>query len=308
MKYCVTYNSRFRHLQEVDEIILPYSAVDGSNHEGLISFIEHTFNKSQKIIIQPQDSYKLDKAVPAIKLLIHNGWNMAVKVNFGEKEDLDEDLPVLFNEYPRNMEEAQAQAVAGASDIYITESLGFRLKDLQRLKELFNVQLRVIPNIAQCCPTARNYMNPMQKFFVRPEDTEIYEEYIDVFELMGGQDNTRLSVVYEIYKEQQWLGNLNDVILDFGDTIVVPNTGMNPHFASMRLNCGKACLYTSCRLCQQMGQLAQSFNEVGIEVIKPRKKPERTEEEKKAILDRLGDINGSRINEETMLFNRNTTT
>jgi hypothetical protein len=90
--------------------------------------------------------------------------------------------------------------------------------------------------------------------------------------------------------------------VDFGQEHIVPNTGMNPHFAEMRLNCGKACLYSSCNLCNEMGNLAQKFSEVGIEVIKPRKKPERTEEEKQVILDRLkGEKHGPGSDEETLL-------
>ena len=301
MKYCVTFNSNFRYLREVDEIILPWSKLSKNAETQLANFIKSSFNKEQRIIIQPD--FHLDiPEVNAILKLFYEGWNLALKIGKNDKLNPGlECIPFFYNEYPTTIEEVYAQAEEKVSDIYITESLGFRLKDLQNITNKYGIKIRVIPNIAQCAPAARTYINSMQKFWIRPEDTEIYEGYVDVFELTGGQDNSRLSVVYEIYKQQQWLGSLNDLILDFGDAIVVPNTGMNPHFASMRLNCGKACLYSSCNVCPQMGTLAQSFNEVGLEVIKPRKKTEKTEEEKEKILNKLGEKYGLRANEEIVL-------
>jgi hypothetical protein len=302
MKFSVEYNAKFRYLKEVDEIILPYS---GKNN--IVPFIEETFDPKQRIIIQAQLDYDWIKEslFTQIKMLIHDGWNIALqifRIDDVIEAAKEQEIPFFFMEYPRTMEEVYGFAKMGVTDIYIIEELGFRMKDLQGIKDKFGVQFRVRPNIAQCAPEAREIIDPMKKFFVRPEDIEIYEPYIDICELYGGENNSRLSVVYEIYKQEQWLGNLNDLIVDFGQEHIVPNTGMNPHFAEMRLNCGKACLYSSCNLCNEMGNLAQKFSEVGIEVIKPRKKPERTEEEKQVILDRLkGENYGSGSDKETLL-------
>lgn len=283
MKYCVQYNSRFRHLKEIDEVILPYEG-KGDN---LVEFVNETFNKSQRIIIDVAGSVNLNKIVPSIRLLISQGWNTVILTDFEAelKEDIP-DIPFFFKVFPHSLEEVTACAVSGATDVYIVEELGFRLADLKKIKEKFNIKYRVFPNIAQSSKLAKNFIPSISKFWIRPEDTPLYEDYIDVFEILGGEDNSRLSVIYEIYKQEQWLGNLNNIILDFKDD-EIPNTGMNPHFAEMRINCGKRCMYSACNLCPQMGLLANGFNEVGLEVIKPRKKSERTEEEKQAILDRL---------------------
>ena len=304
MKYSVRYTRDFRHLKTIDEIILPYAG-----DADLCSFIEETFNKSQRIVVELAGSANLDSINPIIRKMIKDGWNIVIKISILDFKEINpiilQDIPYFFYEYPRNIEEVYDQAMHGASDVYITEFLGFCMKQLKSIKDKFGVQFRVIPNIAQCAPTARTYMSPLQKFWIRPEDTEIYEGYIDIFEIAGGEDNSRLSVVYEIYKQQQWLGNLNDLIMDFGDentTDLIPNTGMNPHFAEMRLDCVKKCLTGSCNLCNEMGQLAREFNTVGIEVIKKRKVEQKTEEEKKAILERIRRAdNGSGTTEETVL-------
>ena len=303
MKYCVQYTRNFRHLKEVDEIILFY---DGTGN--LVEFINDTFNKSQRIILDISGIREpgLNNAVPAINLLKHEGWNVVLRISFNQEIDaeLDETIPYFFNKFPKNMEEVYIMAAAGASDIYITESLGFNMKALKRIKEQFNVKFRVFPNIAQSSTDLDKAIPAMQKFWIRPEDTELYEDYIDVFELLGGEDQSRLSVVYEIYKQRQWLGNLNDLILDFGKDPIVNNKGINPRFGLMRLDCNKSCLENRCHLCLEMATLADLFTEVGIEVIKKRQKPERTEEEKQAILNRLkGAEDGSAINEETLPSN-----
>ena len=229
MRYCVPYSSRFRYLKEVDEVILPYIGI--ATKDGFVAHVTNIFSKKQRIIVdlnsinEINDSY-IEKILPAIKYLIAEGWNISILIKQGQEEGI-ENVPYFFANYPRNLEEVEAQIMAGATDIYVTESLGFYMKDLKAIKDKFGIQLRVIPNIAQCVPTARPYMSPMKKFWIRPEDTEIYEDYIDVFELMGGEDNSRLSVIYEVYKQQQWLGTLNDIILDFGkrDILIIPNTG-----------------------------------------------------------------------------------
>lgn len=301
MKYSAKFNRNFRHIKDIDEVILPYNAEGGD----LAIFVPETFNKSQRIIVSlPTNENVILAGIPGIQKLRNDGWNIAIRLSRWayEHTDIPTDIPFFFEEYPRNLEEIYADAESGVSDIYITESLGFCMKAVKAIKERYEVQIRVIPNIAQCSPTARTLISPMKKFWIRPEDTELYEGYIDVFELAGGIDDSRLSVVYEIYKQQQWMGNLNDLILDFGeDTEVYPNLGMSPHFAEMRFNCGKGCLVGSCNLCDELGHLAQSFSSVGIEIVKKRKVEPKTEEQKQEIIDRLRRAeDGSGPDEETV--------
>lgn len=302
MKYCVQYARNFRHLKEVDEIILFY---DGTGN--LVEFINNTFDKSQRIIIDISDIREpdLNNAVPAINLLKHEGWNITLRISFNQEIDAEfnETIPFFFNKFPKNMEEVYMQAAAGVSDIYITESLGFNMKALKRIKDKFKVKYRVFPNIAQSSSDPDKAIPAMQKFFIRPEDTELYEEYIDVFEILGGKDLSRLSVVYEIYKQRQWLGNLNDLILDFEKEPIVNNKGIDPRFGFMRIDCNKSCLEDKCTLCTEMATLADLFTEVGIEVIKKRYKPERTEEEKEQIMNRLRREDGSQIIEKNLPSN-----
>lgn len=298
VRYCVNYTRNFRHYDTVDEVILNYKSGSESIVEFLNNFIK---DKNQRIILDiseiETEDRDIQKTIPIISKLKKDGFNIAVKVTRDQDINLlkNNNIPFFFTHYANSMEQAYIQAEAGASDVYVAEELGFRIKDLQKLKEKYGIKLRVLPNIAQVSKGGKGYVSPLEQFWIRPEDTEIYEPYIDVFEIWG---INRLSIVYEIYKQQQWLGELEDIILDFGD-VHIPNTGINPHFAEMRLNCGKRCLLGQCNLCQQIGILADKFNEVGLRAIKPRIKPEVSEERKQEILEKIEQLNESRTNQNT---------
>ena len=169
--------------------------------------------------------------------------------------------------------------------IYIVEELAFNLKALKYLKDKYNLEYRVFPDIAQSTKGTGNYIDPLCKFFIRPEDTEIYEDYIDVFEFyhVGEQ----LSVIYEVYKKQQWLGDLNDIIIGFPEDKRISNRTIAPYFGQMRVDCNKICLCGKCVICEEISKLADSFGEAGLEIIKKKKKVERTEEELSSAIEEL---------------------
>lgn len=302
MKYAVNYSRDFRHYDEVDEVILKMRQKQQDFVPFVLALIEN--NPTLKITLNltkvfPEEDYA--DIIPGILKLKKDNVNIVVKVpeiTYNVNDFYMAGIPFFYSRTVTRLEEAYIQAELGASEIYIVGELGFRLKDLQALKDIYGVEFRVYPNIAQSIN--KNMINGVTRFWIRPEDTEIYEPYVDTFELLGGMNELRSSTIYEIYKQQQWMGNLNDIILDF-DSPVVNNRGMNPHFAEVRLNCGKKCLLGKCNLCEQMATLANNFVEVGIEAIKPRKKKERSEEEKEAIRKKLAErADEFRFNKETV--------
>ena len=143
MKYCISYNADFRHMAEVDEIILDnYIGTDK-----IVEFVPELVkeNKSQRIII---DLFYLTKPIEEviiyIQKLIADGYNITVKLNWKQEEEVkalkDVGIPYLFNNFALNLEMAYSLAAAGSTDIYIAEELGFRLKDLQYIKNHFSVK------------------------------------------------------------------------------------------------------------------------------------------------------------------------
>ena len=132
------------------------------------------------------------------------------------------------------------------------------------------IKIRVYPNVAQNNGYGLSTVIPdIKKFFIRPEDVEIYEKYVDIFEIWGAPEKT--SVLYEIYKQQQWLGSLKDIITGFVED--VPNTGFMKQFALCRLNCGKKCFKgIKCNMCNLMKNISKEMTEDGF-MLQTERKP-----------------------------------
>lgn len=288
MIYCVNYSKDFRYMDEINEVILNHY----SGSDALMEFVPTLVkdNKSKKRIIVnllEVNKDKITEPIIYIAKLIQDGYNMTAMIPEDEdiiKECKEDNVPFFFQKFATNIETAYTMAERGVSDVYVAEELGFRIKDLQYIRFNYNIKLRVFPNIAQ---SAKNsVVDPMQRFWIRPEDTELYEDYVDVFELLSGEDTSRLSVVYEIYRQRQWLGNLNDLILDFSGPII-PNTGIEPNFGPSRVNCNKRCCIGRCNICPEIAKLADGFNKADIQIVRKQYHPvtELSEKEKEEILN-----------------------
>ena len=183
-------------------------------------------------------------------------------------------------EYAENFEMFYVQKELGASDIYVTGALGFYLDKLQPFRD--KVKLRVFPNIAQSTRGTTKLLPQLIKFYIRPEDIELYQDYIDVLEIFPCKDRT--TVIYEIYKRQQWLGKLSDIIMDLDNDI--DNDVISPYFALHRIKCHQDCLLDRCTLCQQIYSLGKKFEEAEIVLYKPSKEiREISDEEKQKLID-----------------------
>ena len=90
--------------------------------------------------------------------------------------------------------------------------------------------------------------------YVRPEDVDIYAEYIDHMEF-NTQDKKKELTLLQIYKfDKNWPGNLNILLDNLKEN--VDNRAFREDFALYRLNCRQLCQRDSrCHHCN----LAFSF-------------------------------------------------
>jgi hypothetical protein len=121
-----------------------------------------------------------------------------------------------------------------------------------------------------------------EKFFIRPDDVELYEDYVDTLEFVGPGD--RLSVLYEIYTSGKWLGDLKELIMGFKEELPFPNTGVAPYFGQQRIKCKHRCMINQCELCDEIRTVAEMMKDNGLEL-------RRTKEKDK--------VDEFKINEET---------
>ena len=269
MKYSITYSKNFRYMKDVDEITLYWSTQDD-----IVDFVTKKFEQKQRIVINFDDKYvsELREAVPVLLELKKVHSNFAVKMNiqtqkaFGELL-LEKKIPFFFSAFCNSWDSLYAYSLLGVSDVYVTEELCFSLKEVKAFCEPRRIKIRVFPNVAQVSGKRTSEVIPdIRKFFIRPEDIPAYEDYVDICELWCPLD--KQSVMYEIYKGEQWLGDLNEIISSFETS--VPNTGFMPHFATMRINCKKKCYRQRCEICDTAVELAHMMLADGVELISER--------------------------------------
>lgn len=115
-----------------------------------------------------------------------------------------------------------------------------------------NKSLRSFCNI---CESSWDETPSLKTFFIRPEDIDLYNNYIDTFEFYADPtDATKINTLYEIYtKDKSWFGKLNEIILGYeGDE---DNRFIIPRFGEQRLNCDKSCIKNIkpfCRICDRI--------------------------------------------------------
>jgi hypothetical protein len=137
------------------------------------------------------------------------------------------------------------------------------------------VNIRMYPNVAQA-PTICEAFSPegedIKKFFIRPEDLDQYEDYVDVIEFFGPLD--KQDVLMDIYKDGYWMGGLDELIIGFKDKINCMN--LMPDFGFYRLACGHRCDLEKCNYCDISKSLAAELKAKDIYIKKERK--DRTNE------------------------------
>ena len=261
MKYCARYDRDFRYLKEVDEVIIEYKNKDGE----LIRFME-TIPEQQRIIVKITDK-KLDVneniSILAAAAKVHP--NMAILLPTADAafaETLkNENLSFFFDKFVNEWDVFMSYVELGISDIYIVNELAFEMPEVSRICKEHNVRIRTFPNVAQVSNTAAN-LNKLKAFYIRPEDITTYEPYVDMCEFFGPID--RQSVLYEIYKNEKWMGDLEELII--GLNYSIPNQSIIPSFGEQRLNCRKDCYRGKCIICDKIASIANTLKDAGVQL------------------------------------------
>lgn len=255
MKFAIKFYNGCRVLNRASEIILRYDEI----HKKLVSYVEE-YTKGQRIVIDItnynsetilEDNLNIWKATKEK----HNKF--AVKLNENQiplmKELHQAGIDYFLDTKVDTLDKLHALYILGVSDVYICNELAFSLKDISKYCKERNINIRVYPNIAQSS-CEQFEMDNFKKFFIRPEDVYLYEPYIDIFEFYTDRLDKQ-SVLYDIYKDEKWLGDLSQLILGLQENIV--NTAILPDFAEARLNCRKRCNLGQCGTCDRIKDFLQ---------------------------------------------------
>lgn len=253
MKYCIQYYKNFRYNDLIDEVVFIYTS-------NIVEEIQkQEWTDTQRIIIDICEVNITKDNIMPILMKCNQIHPISVRISFAQEELREKmreaGIPYFYANYANTADEVYALIHKGVSDVYITESLAFNIIKIGTYCKKKSVTVRIIPNVAQYKIRFKEEIPDPYKFFVRPEDTELYEDYADVFEIIAPQEN--LSVIYEIYRNKRWMGDLGRLITGFSEPFL--NSALVPYFGPERLKCGQRCMQEQCNLCQQMKELASKF-------------------------------------------------
>ena len=273
MKYCTRYYKNFRYNDIIDEVIIDYATY----RESIVDRLqEQNWKENQRIIIDACIGGDVD-IVPILRMCMQIHNNFAVRVDVIQEELVSElkeaGIPFFYANYANTPDEIYGMIQRGVSDAYVTESLAFNIEKIGAYCKEKGVNVRIIPNIAQYKKGFRKDIPDPCKFFIRPEDMKLYEPYADIFEIIAPED--RLSIIYEIYRNEHWDGDLQQLIVGLDESFY--NKGIVDYFGPERLKCEQKCMQEKCTLCLQIKELASKFEENKLEIKVPKNKEWKNE-------------------------------
>ena len=248
MKYAVSGRQPKSVLRQADEIKLIY------NDKGkLIDYIEEFFDKT--LILE----------IPNTVIVEDMDWDLFVsyseKVNFilclndlSLVNKCKEKGLKFYWAYPVfSWYELQGMIELEPCYISVSTPMSFNLK---KIKKKTNIPLRIVPNLAYDMYIPRN--NGLYGTWVRPEDIEVYEEYVDVCDFVSYELSKEATLLH-IYKDtKEWPGNLNFLLTNFN--INVDNRLFPKDFGERRANCGLRCMENgTCHYCETAVKFANTL-------------------------------------------------
>jgi hypothetical protein len=262
MKYCLKYTNICTKLNKADEISIKYI-----EDKGLVDFMEKF--KAQRIILHIDPANFPQKEVRKL-IAIHKQYpqyNFAVALPYFNTTlmslFLSENIPFFVAKPCSNWEEFHYLLRQRVSDIDISGPLAFEMSKVKQVLDSLDrkVIIRATPNRVE---KIMAQTNSLIGFFIRPEDVEVYEGFIDVLEFEGLEHQ---DTFFSIYAEQKtFIGNLNQCIYGFDEK--VDNKGLVSLFGERRRDCGRQCLNGGhCRRCFTMANISHPMGDRAREYI-----------------------------------------
>lgn len=267
MKYCIEFTKDFNYIDEIDELLI---RVTPDTKQDPLSFMAAYPDKRVIIAVENEVSKYLIKNLEKIREERPEfNFTLCLPPTFHSlaQELKEKNIPFFFNTLVNNWDTLQSYVTIGVTDMYITETLGFELDKVANVLHSNNILIRAYPNVAQSSmSSSTNDIPALKTFFIRPEDIDIYAQYIDVFEFWASKN--QLNTYYEVYNiSKQWYGPLKEIIIGFNSDL--DSRFVLPPFAARRIKCGKRCFKgLGCKICDRIEEASKTLEENGLIVKK----------------------------------------
>lgn len=246
MKYCLNINQEHQYRKDAQEL-----KVDYKDFKKLPDYFEQY--PEAKFVIQIYlrygDNINWDK-LAEYKILSQDRLILCLGDvrNFDKAKELG--IPYYYGFPVNNFYDLNALAALGVCYFRLDAPIFF---DLDRVKKL-GIPVRAVANVATLSdiPKQDTWCAP----WVRPEDVEAYEDYIDIIEFEAC-DRAKEGALFRIYaKAHEWPGDLDMIITNLVERNVC-NRLIYPEDMKSRINCGQRCQSGGgCRLCMRSFLLA----------------------------------------------------
>lgn len=278
MKYCINYSNKSHIIDKVDEILIRYDK--NKILELFTQFIPAHLN--QRVIVQLIEEDNIDTIVNNLKKIIsiyneNKDIKFDIQLPFYNQKFIEElkdtNLKYFFRAAANSWDKFTSLISQNVSDIYITDELAFELDKVAEIAHKNNIKVRIYPNVAQ---SRWDKLSDILKFFIRPEDIEMYEPYVDVCEFYGDKAQ-QIDTYYKIYQEdKKWFGDLQEIIIGLDSKI--DSRYIIPRFAEKRIKCGKDCLKGGkCEMCKRILDLSEQLENAHLIVQIDKEKEKRDE-------------------------------
>lgn len=248
MKYCISGRQSKYILEKADEIKLSYKDID------ILPAYLRDYPTKTIVLDIPKEAEDIEWN-KLKNLAKENNLILCLEDLFYAGLCNSLDIPFYWSYPISSWYELDGLIKLNPCYLFITNPLSF---ELDVVKKKTNIPLRLCPNLAYDSYIPRE--NGILGTWVRPEDINIYEKYIDTFEFVIN-DLSKEATLFRVYQQDgEWPGNLNVLI---GNLSVDVDSRMLPkEFGEVRTTCGQRCLKNGrCHFCESAINLSDSIRE-----------------------------------------------
>lgn len=245
MKYCLRSRLAPRYLAKANEIRVDYK------DRATIPDLHHAYPEAIIILFPPiEEQIEYDwREIMQYNLLCDSNFILNLNNLNLVKIVKDYGIKFMINTEVTSYWELEGLEKLGAEYAYVGIPLFFDLQDTLNYK----IKLRAIPTVAYNHNLPHD--NGICGQWIRPEDVEKYEDYIEVLEFEPC-DVAREQALYKTYAEDKtWSTRLDILVRDLGSPAI--NRMIMPEVAENRLRCRQRCKSKgSCHICETALKLA----------------------------------------------------
>lgn len=243
MKYSLSSRQTAEYLRKADEIRVEYR-----DHKIIPDLAEKYPQATVNLTTSSQDDIDW-KEIKVYNTLCRGNFSIGITTMDHYNQARETGVKYYYRYPITTFQELQDAKAAGMCCVLLGAPLFFMMDKVKR----FDMPVRAVANVAH---TEAHFTEADGTIgtWIRPEDVELYEPYVEVIEFM---DNiTAEQALYRIYAENhKWSNPLSYIVKDLGHEAT--NRMIPPDLAKARLNCGQRCMENGrCHLCRNTLNLA----------------------------------------------------